>query len=129
MTRFIWLDDYKIGHKFVDEQHQTLFELANKIIDPENQDSTHQHVMALFKYVHEHFRAEEAIMREIHYPAYEQHRLEHDKLLDRLSAVGEAVGRGETDIEAIASFMTGWLLVHIIGDDMQIGDFLKKQSM
>jgi len=36
MNKFIWLDEYKIGDEIIDQQHEYLFDLANQIVDPDN---------------------------------------------------------------------------------------------
>jgi len=63
MSEFTWLDEYKIGNETVDQQHEFLFELANRIVDDESSDQLTEHAMMLYRHVREHFRAEELLMQ------------------------------------------------------------------
>ena len=61
-NNFVWLNEYNIGHDTVDQQHQYLFNLANLIVNPYNdQQKTYHNVVALYQYVREHFRNEELL--------------------------------------------------------------------
>jgi hemerythrin len=128
MEQFKWRDEYEIGEEHIDCQHRHLFVLVNRIVDPENSNEVHSNFMALFKYVREHFRDEEAIMKNAGYPGYEGHRVEHEQLLDRLVELGVNIGKGNIDVQAMTEFMSRWVLIHIGQEDMLIGEFLRKQG-
>ncbi|MGY6275432.1 bacteriohemerythrin [Methylomonas sp. MgM2] len=126
MNNFIWLDEYKIGHHIIDQQHQYLFDLANQIVAPYNdQQKTHQNVLSLYHYVREHFREEEALMKQYDYPGYEDQVNEHNLLERRLHEISAGILTGEIKPEDVMKFMRNWLLDHILGKDTQLGDFLR----
>ena len=121
----MWLYEYNIGHDTVDQQHQYLFYLANRIVNPYNdQQTTHHNVVALYQYVREHFRDEELLMKQCLYPGYEIHVKQHDSLTRRLDKISCGILTDETSTEEVCQFMNNWLLVHILGEDMQFGNFL-----
>lgn len=128
MTKFIWQDSYKIGNDNVDKQHRYLFDLANEIIDPNNDSQkSHHNVLALYHYVREHFTDEEAIMKQNDYSGYQEHKKEHELLTKRLAEISTGIISGETSPDDIMSFMRFWLLEHILEKDMLFGDFLRQQ--
>jgi hemerythrin len=124
-AKFQWLDEYKIGDAAIDKQHEYLFDLANQIVDPDNdQQKTYHNIMALYHYVKEHFKAEEAIMKLRKYVDYDEHIKEHVLLSKRLDEISSQVIRGDTGPDEVMRFMRSWLLEHILGRDVLLGDFL-----
>jgi len=124
---FKWLDEYSVGYDVIDRQHQYLFALANQIVDPNNdQQKTHHNVMSLNHYVREHFKDEEALMKKYNFPGYEEQVKEHDLLAKRLAEISPGIITGEVRQDEVINFMRNWLLHHIIGKDVPLGDFLRK---
>lgn len=129
MSNYIWLDEYKIGDETIDRQHEYLFDLANQIIDPLNDSQkTYHNVVALHHYVKEHFRDEEALMRESNYADYKEHIKEHTMLSQKLTGITAGIINGESSREDIMLFMRGWLLEHILGKDLLLGKFLRQRG-
>ncbi len=123
---FNWLDEYKIGDSLIDQQHEHLFELANRIISPYNdQQTTYLNSMALYDYVGKHFAAEESLMQKYDYPEYEAHKELHKSLAKKLDSISEGILNDETTKEDVTKFMKKWVLVHILNEDMRFGSFLK----
>lgn len=128
-NRFTWLDEYNIGNDTIDQQHQYMFNLANQIVDPNNdQQKTHHNVLALYHYVREHFKAEEELMKKYNYSDYEVHIKEHGLLSNRLDEISFGIIRGETSPDDVIGFMRDWLLDHILGRDILLGAFLRQQT-
>lgn len=128
-ANFQWLDEYKIGDTTIDKQHQYLFDLANQIVDPNNdQQKIYHNTMALFHYVKEHFAAEEAIMKQYRYADYDEHVNEHALLSKRLDEINSGVIRGDIGPGEVMRFMRNWLLNHILGRDILLGDYLRQQQ-
>lgn len=128
-NRFIWLDEYNIGNDIIDRQHQYMFNLANEIVDPNNdRQKTHHNVLALYHYVREHFKAEAELMKQYDFWDYDEHIKEHGELSNRLDEISFGIIRGETSPDEVIRFMSGWLLDHILGRDILLGDFLRQQK-
>lgn len=124
---FRWLNEYNVGYDAIDRQHQYLFDLANQIVDPNNdQQKTHLNVMSLNHYVKEHFKDEEALMKKYNFPGYEEQVKEHDLLTKRLAEISPGIITGDVRQEEVVKFMRNWLLHHIIGKDVPLGDFLRE---
>ena len=126
MSEFIWQSDYDIGHPMVDKQHQYLFELANNILEAKTKSEMTKYVMLLYKYVREHFRAEEALMKDIGYPEYPAHKKIHDMLLDKMVGISENINRGNWDNDDIKVFMRDWILDHILVKDKVLGKYINQ---
>ena len=125
-NNFVWLDEYQTGQDTVDQQHQYLFELANSIVNPYNdQQTTHLNVQALYEYTQTHFRDEELLMEQYEYPDCERHKKIHKQLIAKLNAVGSGILTDETPRSVVINFMKDWVLTHILSEDMRFSHFLK----
>jgi len=128
MSEFNWNDRYKIGHSRVDTQHQQLFELGNQIVEASNDEELTHLLMLLYQHTREHFSAEENLMKQTNYPDYDRHVEQHNQMLDRLIEISKTVQKKQWDPVDIKIFMTNWVLVHIIEEDMPLGEYLNKTS-
>jgi len=129
MNKFIWLDEYKIGDEIIDQQHEYLFDLANQIVDPENDaQKTHLNVLALYHYFREHFKDEESLMKQYNYPDYEEHVKKHENLTKKLREINDGIVTGEISLQDVTEFMQNWVHGHILGEDLILGQFLRQQK-
>jgi hemerythrin len=123
-----WKDSYRIGDKAIDRQHQELFELANAMFVAGDQAALRLCAIKLFKHVREHFADEEALMKMVGFPGYQDHVEAHNTTLRKLGDVSHAIGRNAMDPATVAEFLTDWGLNHIPNDDAQVAAFIKAQS-
>jgi hemerythrin len=76
-----------------------------------------------------HFLAEQLLMRQHAYPAYQEHQQEHDRLIAELATLKSALEEGW---EATARLDPGavelWLLRHIQSSDRALAEFLTGQK-
>jgi hemerythrin len=129
MSSFTWLDAYKIGNQTIDQQHEYLFDLANQIVDPENDpQKTHLNVMALYHYVGEHFKDEEALMKKYDYPKFAEHHAQHAVLTQQLTEISSGIINGDISPQAVMHLMNTWLLDHILRKDLLLADFLHQKT-
>lgn len=118
MSSFIWLEEYNTGDEEIDRQHQYLFVLANQIIASNNTQTTIKQINVLFRYLDEHFKSEEALMKHYNFPSYENHVNDHERLLKQLMNIADSVHTGKWNPNDIVIFMRDWLLVHVLEVDM-----------
>ncbi len=123
-----WKDSYRIGHERIDAQHENLFSLANAVFAATDQPAYRLAAMQLYSYIRTHFSDEEALMRSVNYPAYPSHLQLHNRLLSRMNAISEDIGKNEFKNEEISAFMTDWLLQHIAAEDAQIAVYIRRRS-
>ena len=127
MNEFIWQNSYQLGHQKVDEQHQQLFDLANQLVESTNQHALAENAMRLYRHVREHFKAEEAFMKERDYPNYESHVATHNLMLNKLVDVSDKINRHEWQQQDVLKFMKEWI-THILHEDSTINEYFHAQQ-
>jgi hemerythrin len=65
-------------------------------------------------------------MEQCNYSGYEEQVKEHDLLAKRLAEISSGINSGETGPDDVMGFMRNWLLDHILGKDILLGDFLRQ---
>jgi len=95
-------------------------------VESKSKNELTKYIMLLYKYIREHFRDEEKLMKDVEYPDYQAHKLTHNMLLDRMNEISEKVAQDNLAEDEIKEFMEDWLLDHILLKDGALGDFLSK---
>ena len=116
-THLYWKPEYNIGINVVDEQHQEIVEVLNRLYAAiEGSERPKGFLKTLIydlnKYVVKHFAAEEKLMIESDYPDYKIHSQQHRLFSD---AVKKFQQHYETEIiktEVLANFVKGWFMEH-----------------
>ena len=123
MVNFIeWSNELSVGIEEIDAQHKVLVDLLNQIHEAIQQrrgaEVTNQILERLGEYTRIHFAVEESLMRIMHYPEYERHKVEHDKLIAQLNSFRTKLVSGKTSISFdLAHFLKLWLTKHIMETD------------
>lgn len=125
MNEFIWNDRYLIGSEEVDSQHRYLFELANQLVEATRDDEITRLLMLFYQHAREHFSNEEALMKRADYPGYLMHVEAHNQMLSKLVDISQTIQQKQWNPSDIKVFVTRWVLVHILEDDMPLGEYLK----
>lgn len=125
-----WNPSYSLGLAEIDDQHKSLLELINKIWQAIVSRSETAVVLALVeeleRYTLAHFAAEETFMRVTHYPAFEEHKLAHQKFVERVAAEKKrAIESGSLSIDLL-HFLRDWLVDHILVADKAYADFTQQ---
>ncbi len=112
-----WGDQLLTGVKPIDEQHRFLFTIVNEFLDKRDGPTASKVFLKLLKYARDHFVDEEKLMRESVYPGIEEHRQQHQVLMEQLnnfdiSEFDTLAGRKE-----FRRFCLDWLCEHIRGED------------
>ena len=126
-----WHANYSVGHPLLDQQHQhflTLCENAPACLLADHsqaqEDSAHVLLNELAEYARNHFREEEAILRDVGFPQLDAHVAEHHRYEERLADHLLAAIRGEIDPRALCHFVTSWWVEHITTSDAAYRDYL-----
>lgn len=127
MEKKTWQDTYKLNDEKVDQQHKYLFELAEQALQARNRDAAINCAMNLFKLMREHFRDEEALMKQSLYPALNEHVAAHNQLLEILVKMSGDIAEA-IDATALHDFMWNRFLPHTLEMDMLFGKFQSQQS-
>ena len=123
-------EEYKTGIDFVDAEHQRLFEIAedayqlqqNEFI-PDKYDNIIKILEELRDYTKSHFAHEESYMKEIGYKGMFTQKVQHDAFIAKLDEM-DLQSLDEDSDEAIndsLTFLTNWLVSHILNVDKLIG--------
>ena len=133
MTFLSWRNDYEVGVPLNDAEHHRLFDLVNEFhetyLSGEASKGIPKILNQLVAYAQAHFEHEETLMSENNYPMLEQHRNQHDDLVTSAFAINERLAADPAAASAeTLKFAHQWLQNHILHDDMDIADFLKRKA-
>lgn len=130
---FPWKDNYSVGISQIDEQHQKLIQLLNKLAFALATQSTAPELKNIFYelalYAVYHFQTEETIWHEYfsgdewevsHKKTHENFVTEVRKLQDQ-----ESIKPFSEVIEDVLSFLTRWLIIHILDSDKRMAIVVK----
>ena len=123
--------EYYIGIDMIDQEHAQLFayaneayELLNNEFTPDKYDNIDAILKKLRDYTKKHFADEEAYMESIHYKKLFTQKIQHQEFIDKLDEFIDNHRNEEEQqdeqIMKILSFLTEWLINHILHVDGQI---------
>jgi hemerythrin-like metal-binding protein len=129
-----WNTRYDTGIKLIDEQHQELFRIVDRLRRLVQEEANRTVVEALLQDLvacsERHFATEETYMERFGYPDLTQHVSEHASMLTSLH---ELLSRFRESHQAMAlmvpTFMEGWLKHHISDGDFGFVTFLKARNL
>ena len=124
--------EYFTNIPLIDEEHAQLFDYANQIYEllkdefiADKYDNIRDLLQKLMDYAKKHFADEEAYMESIQYKKIFTQKMQHQAFVDELEQYDlEEIDQME-DQEAVIgkmlTFVTDWLVEHILYLDTQIG--------
>ena len=114
-----WSEALMVGHPIIDYDHQMLVNIANDLhhaVKFEQGDEEVERALArLVQYVETHFKREEALFMDSHYPNKQKHLQNHrdiEKLVHGFLNSFHADPSG-VDMEKLLVFLREWLIKHI----------------
>jgi len=125
---FPWQDNYSVGIPQIDEQHQKLIHLLNKLASSLANQSEPVELKNIFYelalYAVYHFQTEENIWHEdLAGDAWEAgHKKSHENFVTEIRALQDLENSKPFNevIEDVLSFLTRWLIVHILESDKRM---------
>lgn len=132
MEKIEWSDNYSVGVKKLDDQHFKLVEIFNKLIDERDlsvySEVLHDSIYELMKYVEEHLKYEESLLRNYQYPDLENHVKGHEAFIEKLSNLALSATFKENSVpQTLLAFLGNWLNRHILIEDKKYQIFLKNR--
>ncbi len=135
-AQFEWREEYNIGVDSIDQEHQRLFKIINKLFTlkdagKDGQWACQEGVKYFKGHAMKHFADEEAFMASIGYKGLEQHRRIHQGFRENtLPALERELEKSEYSQDAVDHFLgvcAGWLIGHTLTEDSCItGKMVKK---
>jgi len=138
---YIWHDEYLTGIHKIDVQHKALFHTANKLygllLNHGKLDRIDKLFSDLVRQTKVHFRTEEEMMQNHHYPDYKNQKQLHDLLIQQVEDIQNSQQTlGSLHFEQpwierleITDFLSGWLINHIANEDKKLGAFLQASTI
>ena len=128
---FKWSPDYSVNIKTIDNQHQELVNILNRLfvaVSKREGDKAIAGILdALVSYTQTHFALEERLMREAKYKDLEPHMAEHRKLLAELDQLAKKHMLEDKPIYfEMLTFLKTWLKGHIQGVDTKYSAALQE---
>ncbi|MGD0590855.1 MAG: bacteriohemerythrin [Bacteroidota bacterium] len=129
MKTIEWQDEYTVGVKELDDQHQSLLNMINTLLE-EQRDKYEAAkfspaLSSLIHYAYTHFATEERYLLQVHFPDLKQHVLEHIDFI--MKTVGFALriesSGDELRIELLR-YLKEWYSSHVLGTDRHYIPFL-----
>lgn len=130
MALIEWRKEFTVGVPAVDHEHRGMIELLNELHESLEGEADKAAVAHFLGEVHAriaaHFALEEQIMRERGYDEYEDHKADHERLLDDIRDI---MDRHEADayldVEAeLAAHLREWFTAHFKTKDARLHKML-----
>jgi len=128
-----WSEQYLTGLSEVDEQHQRLFALVNRlhenVVNGEPQSSAGVILDELIEYTVEHFATEEKRFQAEDYPQYDEHKKEHDLLTRQALELQEKFRANQIMVTFdLLDFLSDWLKKHTTDSDLKYAQFTRQKA-
>jgi hemerythrin-like metal-binding protein len=128
-----WKDEYSVGIKSIDIEHQKLLGLINQFLTASRHETStfyeQEALEKLIDYTQYHFKHEEDMMAEYDYPGLEAHKKEHRDMVARVEELVEDYNlRGKEALEDTADFLKHWLVSHIQVVDQRYSEYLRERG-
>jgi hemerythrin len=131
-SKFSWHAGLDIGVEAMNGEHKTLLRLMASLEHSYQNNKPFEEQLEILnelaKFTISHFRDEEEFMESIRYPDFENHKLIHCNLLDRLNSfVSKMKLEGQLNHEFFG-FLSAWLTAHIMSVDIKYGQYSQSKA-
>ncbi len=125
MALLKWKSEFSVGVPAVDHEHQELIELINELHDAIAEGDTSYAVPDflgdIYTQIAAHFALEERIMRERGYDQYQDHKTDHERLLDEIRDIMDDYElHGTFDDATLAERLQAWFGGHFGSKDARL---------
>jgi hemerythrin len=125
MSLITWQESYATGIADVDHEHQQLISLINELYEQMQLSDDREKVLQLLEeiltQISAHFSLEEKFMRDREYDQYQDHKQDHELLLDELRDVMDAYElEGQYNDVELAMHLNAWFSEHFASHDARL---------
>lgn len=129
-----WSDDLSVQITEIDQQHQRLIELINKLheamLAKQGKQVVSQIIDELAAYTVYHFQTEEKYMQQFKYAGYLGHKKEHEGFVQEVEKFQKEYDAGKLGLSLeIMTFLRDWVTKHIKGTDKQYSATFKQNGL
>ena len=138
MSLIEWNDSLKLGIAVVDRQHERLVGIINRLheatLDGRGADVIGEILDELIIYTATHFSMEEKYFAQFEYADAEEHKREHDALIEKVSAFANdferALGSSRSDLaRELLQFLQIWWRYHMMETDSKFVALFKERGL
>jgi hemerythrin len=124
-----WKDDYNLGIEHIDEQHEKLFEIADRALKllknefiVDKYDKIIEILTELKEYTIFHFKSEEEYMISLGYKNFFSHKVEHENFIKEINNItlDKIDINQDQSVKEILEFIVDWIDKHILNKDKLI---------
>jgi len=124
-----WQDEYSVGVKELDNQHQNLLKIINTLLKEQQNEydaiELSETISSLIHYAYVHFASEERYLMQTHFPDFKQHVLEHVNFIMKTLELSLKVKEGTKDNRLqLLRYLKKWYSSHVLGKDRQYIPYL-----
>ena len=128
MALIQWCEEYSTGISGVDFEHQELIALINSMYemlgDSPDKSSIINCLGDIYGRISSHFALEERWMEQHNYDEYQDHRQDHERLLDDIGDITDAVeNSSKLNAEELREKLDNWFLIHFKTHDARLHKF------
>ena len=129
MSLINWKDEFLVGVPDVDHEHQQLIALINelheKMLSQDRDVTVEDFLGEIYAQISAHFALEEKIMREHRYDQYDDHKEDHERLLDEIRDIMDEYEENSAfSDEALANALQVWFTDHFKTRDARLHSHL-----
>jgi len=125
MSLLEWKPEYSVGIASMDDEHREMIDLINNVYaklgtSPDPDDIEHC-LENIYRAISLHFALEERIMREHSYAEYEEHKEDHEDLLDEIrDLMDEFIVDRNAGARLLEKRLSDWFAQHFASFDARL---------
>jgi len=125
MTLIVWKPEFSVGDAAIDYEHQMMIQQINTLYDQLGASTDSAAIEAALGEIHAdvsaHFALEERMMRQANYIEYEDHKEDHEELLDQIHELMDGYYQSPEDrTEKLKSKLSNWFGHHFSTFDARL---------
>lgn len=128
-----WEEKYSVGVKLIDDQHKTMFETINRLIDvlqAPTKELLDDIIKSLVDYKRFHFATEEQYFDQFDYERKEEHKAKHLEFNETLNKIEEESNHDSIVLAyKLVDFLEDWLINHLMIEDQKYVDCFRKNGL
>ncbi|MDH5559845.1 MAG: bacteriohemerythrin [Deltaproteobacteria bacterium] len=136
MEKLRWEDRFTVNIASIDAQHQKLIEMINDLEYSINHTPSTEDLasvlMRINKYSLQHFRHEEEILLKNQYAGLDEHKAQHQELIDKSNLFYENLLQNDNQQETalnLLMFLYDWWEKHILESDQNYAKYFSTQEI
>ncbi len=129
-----WKEEYSVGVEKLDEQHQGIIAIINRLAELIGKSRNFEDVGALIddlkKQSIEHFDLEEKYFDEFNFEFTEEHKKTHKEFLEKVSGLRSEYNTDEVGASfKLVDCLEDWFLEHMTTDDQKYVELFKSHNL